>query len=112
FVVGGIAFAAYKFGQNSNTTVNTEIAETNSPVNLAVNKSQPNSISNTSQPSNPINLPAVSQNVSSAPSSINISGEMYVITKGRQNIKLAAVEICAVSESAILNWIKLKKDGA
>lgn len=112
-LMGGIAYFAYSLGESQNRKVSTEISDNK----VLTNNSMPQQTSaNSYQPINSANMTTLSNPVPNSvpitPAKINVSGEMYIITNGRENIKLASVVICAVSENNILNWLKLKQSNA
>lgn len=41
---------------------------------------------------------------------VNISGQVFVVTKGRENIKLALVEVAAIPEKELAQYIKSQHD--
>lgn len=115
-LVAVVAYFAYQMGQSSNPVANSRTTAVNSQVDKSSwnNSDRQSNFSNNSSnniPSQPVaaNMTTTSKPISTA---VNVTGEMYIVTKGRQNIKLAAVEICAVPENIILNWINAKKQGA
>jgi hypothetical protein len=46
------------------------------------------------------------------PSEIDISGQVFIVTQGGTNFKLGLVEVKAIEEPKILNFIQLKKQSA
>lgn len=43
---------------------------------------------------------------------MKVDGEIFVVTQGRENFKLALVEVCAIPEKKILDWIDAKETKA
>lgn len=110
-----IAFIAYQAGQqNSNNVVKNIEADNTERKTLTSAETQPQNLTPSvnainSQTVESSNTVASSQSI---PATQAISGEMFIVTKGRQNIKLALVEICAVPQNVILSWVKLKREAA
>lgn len=43
---------------------------------------------------------------------MKINGEIFIVTQGKENYKLGLVEVCAIPEKQILEWVKLKENQA
>lgn len=50
--------------------------------------------------------PAIKNQTTLPKPTIGISGQVFVVTKGRENIKLALVEVAAISESVMIEYVK------
>jgi hypothetical protein len=101
-VIGGIAYTAYHLGQKSTTEM--ESSNTHSDTNPSTNRVGDNSNKPMSSNVPSVNGSTVSANIvspSSGSGSITVNGEIFVVTNGRENIKLALVDVCALSEPAI-----------
>jgi hypothetical protein len=113
-VATGVAYVAFSFGEKS--------------VSKSIDNVKSNSVTNPRYQNTPIGQPGInspvldlpnpksSQEVVSRneqmPSSGVISGQVFVVTKGRENIKLALVEICANREDFITGWVNSKKNSS
>lgn len=106
-VLAATGYIAYKLGQNGKS--NTIEISANTPENLKTANS--NKSGSDLKNSSPLANQTEIKNLTSlpVPEDRKVGGEMYVVTKGRDNIKLATVNICAVSEPYINSWIARKK---
>jgi len=113
FIIVGIAYVAYQFGQNN--TSETKLAETKAINSQIENPSQVNtnsrSLSSNNLPSHISTVNAIMPS-QSVPTSRTINGQVFIVTKGRENVKLALVRVCAIPENQILSWITAKKNNA
>lgn len=102
FAFGATALIAYKLGQSDNPAAVSSAENTNSGNINSINTNK-----------NPANISASNESptATAVPNTADrkISGEMFIVTKGRDNIKLALVEVCAVSDQYIYKWLANKK---
>lgn len=107
-LVAVTAFTAYYVGHNSAGSADSDTEKVSLKTNTSSQmvNSHGEQSSRAVQPTNSINISSAP--VGNIPTTLN--GEIFVVTKGRENIKLALVEVCALSEPTILNWIKQKQE--
>jgi hypothetical protein len=121
----GVGFVAYSLGEQSVSTTNNQGKQNNiqttrsSAQNRQVSqienaKSDWNSSGTELQSNGPSSIESQPRVVSQSEqvNSKTISGQVFVVTKGRENIKLALVKICAVREDFILSWVNNKKNNS
>lgn len=104
-------FLAYQFGRNSVPEVpQTQTLSTNTQIeDLPKQTNQPIPLSSNPPAQIPVNMTAP---VQPAYTPRTVSGQAFVVTKGRENVKLALVKVCAIPENQILAWINIKKNNA